>query len=51
MSEGYVALVMKTLKRAIADGDPIQAVVRGLGVATDGRGKSLWAPRKEGQLF
>ncbi|MBA2117371.1 type I polyketide synthase [Bremerella alba] len=50
MSEGYVALVMKTLDRAIADGDPIQAVVRGLGVATDGRGKSLWAPRKEGQI-
>ncbi|MFI4876049.1 MAG: beta-ketoacyl synthase N-terminal-like domain-containing protein, partial [Blastopirellula sp. JB062] len=50
MSEGYVALVMKTLDRAIADGDKIQAVVRGLGVATDGRGKSLWAPRKEGQM-
>jgi len=50
MSEGYVALVMKTLKRALADGDPVQAVVRGLGVASDGRGKSLWAPRKEGQM-
>ncbi|MCC9607890.1 SDR family NAD(P)-dependent oxidoreductase [Blastopirellula sp. JC732] len=50
MSEGYVALVMKTLERAIADGDKIQAVVRGLGVATDGKGKSLWAPRKEGQM-
>ncbi|HTU26664.1 MAG TPA: beta-ketoacyl synthase N-terminal-like domain-containing protein, partial [Pirellulales bacterium] len=50
MSEGYVAVVMKTLERALADGDPIQAVVRGLGVATDGRGKSLWAPRKEGQI-
>ncbi|PQO44279.1 type I polyketide synthase [Blastopirellula marina] len=50
MSEGYVALVMKTLDRAIADGDNIQAVVRGLGVATDGKGKSLWAPRKEGQM-
>jgi acyl transferase domain-containing protein/NADP-dependent 3-hydroxy acid dehydrogenase YdfG len=50
MSEGYVALVMKTLERALADGDPIQAVVRGLGIASDGRGKSLWAPRKEGQM-
>ena len=48
--EGYGALVLKTLQRALADGDPIQAVVRGLGVATDGRGKSLWAPRKEGQI-
>src|SRR5690606_27259034 len=50
MAEGYVALVMKTLDRALADGDPIQAVVRGLGVASDGRGKSLWAPRREGQI-
>ncbi len=50
LSEGYVALVMKTLQRALADGDPIQAVVRGLGIASDGRGKSLWAPRKEGQM-
>jgi len=50
MSEGYVALVMKTLRQALADGDPVQAVVRGLGIASDGRGKSLWAPRKEGQM-
>jgi acyl transferase domain-containing protein len=49
-AEGYVAVVMKTLERALADGDPIQAVVRGFGVASDGRGKSLWAPRKEGQI-
>ncbi len=50
LAEGYAAVVMKTLQRALADGDPIQAVVRGLGVASDGRGKSLWAPRKEGQM-
>ncbi len=50
VGEGYVALVMKTLQRALADGDPIQAVVRGLGVSSDGKGKSLWAPLKEGQL-
>jgi len=49
-SEGYVALVMKTLSRALADGDRILAVVRGLGISSDGRGKSLWAPRKEGQI-
>ena len=50
MSEGYVCLVLKTLRKALADGDPVQAVVSGLGISTDGRGKSLWAPRKEGQL-
>ena len=48
-AEGYVALVVKTLSKAIADGDRIRAVIRGIGVASDGKGKSLWAPRKEGQ--
>ncbi len=49
-AEGYVALVLKTLDRAIADRDPIYGVIRGVGMSTDGRGKSLWAPRKEGQI-
>ena len=49
-SEGYVVLVVKTLARAVADGDPIRAVIRGIGMSADGRGRSLWAPRKEGQL-
>ncbi len=42
-------MVLKTLERAKADGDRIHAVVHGIGVSSDGRGKSLWAPRKEGQ--
>jgi acyl transferase domain-containing protein/acyl carrier protein len=50
-AEGYVALVVKTLSRAIADGDRIRAVIRGVGVASDGKGKSLWAPRQEGQVL
>jgi acyl transferase domain-containing protein len=50
LAEGYTAIVLKTLEQALSDGDPIQAVVRGLGVSSDGRGKSLWAPRKEGQI-
>jgi len=49
-SEGYAAVVMKTLERALADGDRVLAVIRGFGVSADGRGKSLWAPRKEGQI-
>ncbi|MDX1928960.1 MAG: SDR family NAD(P)-dependent oxidoreductase [Pirellulaceae bacterium] len=48
-SEGYVAIVLRTLERALADGDRVHAVVRGIGISSDGRGKSLWAPRKEGQ--
>ncbi len=49
-SEGHVAFLIKTLERALADGDKIHAVVRGLGLSSDGRGRSLWAPRKEGQV-
>ena len=51
LAEGYVAIVVKTVARALADGDKIQAVIRGIGMSTDGRGKSLWAPRKEGQVL
>ncbi|MEZ6098603.1 MAG: SDR family NAD(P)-dependent oxidoreductase [Pirellulaceae bacterium] len=50
-SEGYVALVLKTLAQAEADGDRIHAVIQGLGMSSDGRGRSLWAPRKEGQML
>lgn len=50
-AEGYVAIVVKTLSRAIADGDRIRGVIRGLGVSSDGKGKSLWAPRQEGQIL
>jgi acyl transferase domain-containing protein/NAD(P)-dependent dehydrogenase (short-subunit alcohol dehydrogenase family) len=49
-SEGYIALVIKTLDRAMQDKDEIWGVLGGLGIATDGRGKSLWAPRREGQF-
>ncbi len=49
-AEGYAAIVVKTLDRAVADGDRIQCMVAGIGVSSDGRGKSLWAPRKEGQI-
>ncbi len=48
-SEGYVVLMVKTLDRALADCDTVHAVIRGIGISTDGRGRSLWAPRKEGQ--
>lgn len=48
-SEGYVAIGVTRKSYAIQHGLPIQAVVCGIGVASDGRGKSLWAPRSEGQ--
>lgn len=49
-SEGYVVLIVKTLAQATHDGDDIKAVLRGLGMSSDGRALSLWAPRKEGQI-
>ena len=51
LAEGYVSVILKTVARATADGDRILAVIRGIGMSTDGRGKSLWAPRKEGQML
>lgn len=50
VGEGYVVLALKRLDRALISGDKIHAVIRGLGISSDGRGKSLWAPRKEGQI-
>ncbi|HLA84286.1 MAG TPA: polyketide synthase, partial [Thermoguttaceae bacterium] len=51
VGEGYVAMLLKMLDRAVADGDRILAVVPAVGGSSDGRGKSLWAPRREGQVM
>ena len=50
VGEGYIVLILKTLRKALSDGDPIQAVIRSVGISADGKGKSLWAPRAEGQV-
>jgi acyl transferase domain-containing protein len=49
-ADGYGAVLVKTLERALADGNRIYGVVRSIGLSTDGRGKGFWAPRKEGQI-
>ncbi|MGE0492896.1 MAG: beta-ketoacyl synthase N-terminal-like domain-containing protein [Vulcanimicrobiota bacterium] len=49
-SEGVVAMVLKRADAARRDGDSMQAVIRSIGLSSDGRGRSLWAPRAEGQL-
>ncbi|MCC7419211.1 MAG: hypothetical protein IT428_02905 [Planctomycetaceae bacterium] len=49
-ADGYGAVIVKTLPRALADGDRIVAVIRGVGISTDGRGKGFWAPLPEGQM-
>ncbi len=50
VGEGYVVLLLKMLGRAIADGDRLLAVLPSVGSSSDGHGKSLWAPRFEGQV-
>ncbi len=47
--EGAGVLVLKRLSDAERDGDPIVAVIRGIGSSSDGKGKSLLAPNPVGQ--
>ncbi|MCW2959124.1 MAG: acyltransferase protein, partial [Solirubrobacterales bacterium] len=50
ISEGFACLVLKRLEDAERDGDRVYAVIRGVGAASDGRARSLTAPRPEGQM-
>jgi len=50
MGEGAGCVVLKRLGEAIADGDSIQAVIRGVGASSDGRGKGITAPSQRGQV-
>ncbi|WP_341716227.1 SDR family NAD(P)-dependent oxidoreductase [Micromonospora sp. FIMYZ51] len=50
ISEGFAAVVLKRLADAERDGDRIYAVIRGVGSSSDGRDRSLTAPRPEGQI-
>ncbi|SCL23262.1 Acyl transferase domain-containing protein [Micromonospora pallida] len=49
LGEGVAAVVLKTLSRAIEDGDPIYAVLRGSAVVQDGRSNGLTAPSRLSQ--
>jgi acyl transferase domain-containing protein len=48
--EGVGSLVLKRLADAERDGDRIYAVVKGVGIASDGKGKAVMAPRLEGEV-
>lgn len=48
--EGIGALVLKCLSDAIADGDPIECVIRATGVNQDGRTMGLTMPSSKAQL-
>ena len=51
MGEGAGALVLKRLDDAIAAGDRIYSVIRGIGASSDGRGKGITAPSQGGQAL
>ena len=48
-ADGAGVVVLKRLKRALADGDQVLAVVRGFGSSSDGKGKAIYAPSAAGQ--
>ncbi|WP_330181273.1 acyltransferase domain-containing protein [Nocardia sp. NBC_01503] len=49
LGEGISMLALRRLEDARRDGNRIYAVIRGLGSSSDGRSKSIYAPRAEGQ--
>jgi acyl transferase domain-containing protein/phosphopantetheinyl transferase len=51
IGEGTGVVVLKRLADAERDGDRIYAVIRGTGVASDGRGASLFNPESDGQVL
>jgi polyketide-type polyunsaturated fatty acid synthase PfaA len=51
IGEGIGMLAMKRLEDAERDGDRIYAVVKGVGTSSDGRFKSVYAPRPSGQAM
>lgn len=51
IGEGLGMLVLKRLQDARRSGDRVYAVIRGTGVASDGRDVSLMLPRVEGQVL
>ena len=51
LGEGAVLFALKRLSDAERDRDRILAVLRGIGGSSDGRGRSLVAPRPEGQAL
>ncbi len=51
IGEGAGILVLKRLADALRDDDRIYAVVKGCGLSSDGRERSLMDPRSEGQIL
>jgi acyl transferase domain-containing protein/NAD(P)-dependent dehydrogenase (short-subunit alcohol dehydrogenase family) len=50
-SDGVGMVLLERLEDALENGHTIYGLVRGIGASCDGKGKGLWAPRKEGQML
>ncbi|MGC5775193.1 beta-ketoacyl synthase N-terminal-like domain-containing protein [Paenibacillus pabuli] len=50
LGEGVAAVVLKSLQKAIQDGDPIYAVIRGSAKNQDGASNGITAPNMEAQI-
>ena len=50
LGEGVGMVVLKRLTEAERDGDKIYAVLKGIGIASDGRALGVLAPRIEGEI-
>ncbi len=51
IGEAVGMLVLKRLEDAERDGDRVYAVIKGIGTSSDGRYKSIYAPRSSGQAL
>jgi malonyl CoA-acyl carrier protein transacylase len=51
LGEGAGVLVLKRLKDAIREKDPILGVIKGVASSSDGKGKGIAAPDKAGQIL
>ena len=49
-AEGAAFVVLRRLSDAVARGENILGVIRGIGLSNDGRGRGLLAPSEEGQI-
>jgi acyl transferase domain-containing protein len=51
LGEGLGMVVLKRRRDAERDGDRIYAVIKGVGISSDGRGAGVMAPRLEGEIL
>ncbi|HPG34926.1 MAG TPA: beta-ketoacyl synthase N-terminal-like domain-containing protein, partial [bacterium] len=49
IGEGGGVIILKKLEDALADGDRIHAVIRGMGSSSDGAGQAIYSPSVEGR--